>query len=71
MLKLNSQIAIEKARIAELKRKLEEQRVQNAEKQRVWADTCGQRVAAARENLRLDTIRAEEWRAKQVCTRFL
>lgn len=66
MLKLNSQIAIETARIAELKRMLEEQRGRNARKEQEWADTCGQRVAAAMENLRLDTIRAEEWRNKQV-----
>lgn len=66
MLKLHSQIALETARIAELKRKLDEQRARNAERERTWADTCGQRVAAAMESLRLDTIRAEEWRAKQV-----
>lgn len=71
MLKLNSQIAIERAHIAGLKRKLEEQRAHSAEQQRVCADTCEQRVAAAKENLRLDTIRAEEWRAKQVRATFL
>jgi hypothetical protein len=73
MLKLNTQIAIETAHVAELKRKLEAQRARNKEAERTCADTCGQRVAAATENLRLDTIRAEEWRKKQVrkeCLRF-
>jgi hypothetical protein len=71
MLKLNSQIAIETAHVAELKRKLEAQRAHNVEKERTWAETCGQRVAAATENLRLDTIRAEQWREKQVRTEYL
>ena len=71
MLKLSSQIAIETAHVAELKRKLEAQRARNIEEERICADTCAQRTAVAIENLRLDTVRAEDWRKKQVRTECL
>eukprot|EP01046_Picozoa_sp_COSAG06_P053338 COSAG06_NODE_9196_length_1960_cov_2.310048_1_plen_312_part_01 len=45
MLKLNSQVAIETARVAELKRQLEAQRARNTERERTCANECGQRIS--------------------------
>jgi hypothetical protein len=56
---------IETARINELKRLLAEQRKSNAQKESQIQNESARRVAEANESLRIDTIKAEEWRAKQ------